>query len=56
MVDPSLPLLSEWGNFYVITGSAAAALSSARRIPVAVLRVYADAGRVPMEEIAQPTD
>ncbi len=27
----------------------------ARRIPGAVLRVYADAGHVPMEEIAQPT-
>jgi hypothetical protein len=36
MVDPALPPLSEWGNFYVITGSAGAALTGLQFVVIAL--------------------
>ncbi len=36
MVDPALPSLSEWGNFYVIVGSAAAALTGLQFVVIAL--------------------
>jgi hypothetical protein len=36
VADPSFPPLSEWGNYYVITGSAAAALTGLQFVVIAL--------------------
>ena len=49
MAHPALPSLAEWGNFYVITGSAGAALTGLQFVVIA-LRSEADA-KAPEEAV-----
>jgi hypothetical protein len=55
MVDPALPPLSEWGNFYVITGSAAAALTGLQFVVIALRgEVVAEAGERAIRAFGTP--
>jgi hypothetical protein len=55
MVDPALPPLSDWGNFYVITGSAAAALTGLQFVVIALrTEAIAEAGERAVRAFATP--
>jgi hypothetical protein len=55
MAGPALPSLSEWGNFYVITGSAAAALTGLQFVVIALRReAIAEAGERAVRAFGTP--
>lgn len=56
MTTPGLPPLSEWGNFYVIVGSAAAALTGLMFVVIALRRdVAREAGEHALRAFGTPT-
>jgi hypothetical protein len=55
MVDPGLPPLAEWGNYYVITGSAAAALTGLQFVVIALrTETIAEAGQRAVRAFGTP--
>jgi hypothetical protein len=54
MAHPALPSLAEWGNFYVITGSAGAALTGLQFVVIA-LRTEAISDERAVRAFASPT-
>ena len=56
MADPALASLSEWGNFYVITGSAGGALTGLQFVVIALrTETVAEAGERAVRAFATPT-
>ncbi len=55
MIDTALPSLSEWGNFYVITGSAGAALTGLQFVVIALrTEAVSEAGEPAVRAFATP--
>jgi hypothetical protein len=55
MVDSALPPLAEWGNFYVITGSGAAALTGLQFVVIALrTEAIAEAGERAVRAFGTP--
>src|SRR5512138_3088576 len=55
MVDPTLPPLSEWETFYVITGSAGAALTGLMFVVIALRSEAIEAGEGAVRAFGTPT-